>query len=197
MKRSALFYIHQLAGARFVETHGWELPASFGSGQQEVDQIIKSVGLVDLSHYLKFDLRTPPNQLSWRLGVNHYLLFVQPPFLPPAEAIDVTSVYASLRLVGPWSKDVLNKLTSLNLADAALPNLSCAQTNVAHVHTIVMREDIKELPAFHLLVGREYAEYFWDAIVHAGHEFQLCLFGLEALQALEPKREAVSNITLR
>jgi glycine cleavage system aminomethyltransferase T len=185
MKRSALFYLHRRAGARFVEHCGWELPASFASAEQEAAQICKSCGIADLSHYLKFDLKTQPAQPWWRLGAKHYLVIGESFLDPPSRATDVTSVYANLRLIGPRSKDVLCKLTSLNLSDAALPDLACAQANVAHVHGIVLRKDIRSIPAFHLLVDREYGESVWQAIVHAGYEFHLCPFGLEALQSLE------------
>jgi len=185
MKRSALFYLHRRARARFVEHQGWELPASFTSAEGEAAQIRASAGIADLSHYRKFDLKTQPVQSSWRLGANHYLIFGETLMDPPSGAIDVTSIYSNFRLCGPMSRDVLSKLTSLNLSDVALPNLACAQANVAHVHGIVLRKDIRSMPAFYLLVGREYAESAWQGIVHAGHEFHLCPFGLEALALLE------------
>lgn len=180
MKRSALFYLHQRAGARFVEHQGWELPASFLPSEQETEQVAKSAGLADLSHLLKFDLREAPPQRGWRLGANHYLMMGEPPLDPPPGAIDVSSGYTSLRLAGPRSSDVLGKLTSLNVSDVALPNLSCAQTSLAHAHAIVLHEDIGSILAFHLLVSREYGEAVWESIVHAGHEFHLCPFGLQA-----------------
>jgi glycine cleavage system aminomethyltransferase T len=184
MKRSALFYLHQRAGARFVEHQGWELPASFLPPEQEAEQVRKSAGLADLSYLLKFDLKKQPQQNGWRMGANHYLMMGEPPFDPPPGAIDVSSVYASFRLAGPRCCDVLNKLTSLNVSAIALPNLSCAQASVAHAHTIVLHQDVGSMPAFHLLVSRDYGESVWESIIHAGHEFHLCPIGLTALQQL-------------
>src|SRR5262245_13006465 len=106
MKHSALFHAHRRAGARFIEHFGWELPASFISPDHEVDQISKTVGVADLSYYLKFDLRKRPPQQCWQLGAKHYLIFGEPPLDPPLGAIDVTSVFTSLRLVGPRSRDL-------------------------------------------------------------------------------------------
>lgn len=184
MKRSALFDLHQRAGATFAQYQGWELPAFFVSPEQERSQVRESVGLADLSYLAKFDLKTETEEHWWSLGAGHYLAIGEPPLAPPSGATDVTSVYASFRLAGPRSKDVLSKLTSLNVADVALPNLSCAQADVAHVHTIALREDMGSSPAFHLLVSREYGESVWEAIVHAGNEFHLCPFGLNAVQLL-------------
>ena len=73
-------------------------------------------------------------------------------------------------------------LTSLNVA--ALRNLDCGQAAVAHVHAIVLREDFARLPAFHILVSREYGESVWEAILHSGHEFQAVPCGFEALAQL-------------
>lgn len=183
-KHSALFHLHQRTGARFVEHQGWELPAAFLEHEQEAAEVRRSVGIADLSHFLKFDLRKQPTEKGWRLGANHYLMMAEPPLDPPAGAIDVSSVYASFRLAGPQSRSVLGKLTSLNVSEVAFPNLSAAQASVAHAHAIVLREDIRSIPAFHLLVNRDYGEAVWESIVHAGHEFHLCPFGLAALQLL-------------
>jgi len=184
MKRSALYSEHGSAGATFGEYAGWELPAYFVSREREAAQIRKSVGLADLSHLSKFDLKSKPEQRSWCLGARHYLILGETSNQVTAEAIDVTSVYAVLRLAGPNSREVLRKLTSLNVSDTALSNFGCAQSTLAHIPAIFLREDIGTLPAFHLLIMRDYAVSAWKAMVHAGHEFGLCPSGLEALHSL-------------
>jgi glycine cleavage system aminomethyltransferase T len=185
MKRSALFHLHQRAGARFVEHQNWEVPAFFVDPEQEAADVRQSVGLADLSYLSKFDLQKEPQANGWWLGANHYWMIGEPPLDPPSGAIDISSVYTSLRLAGPKSRDVLRKLTSLNVSDLALPDLRGAQASVAHTHAVVLREDIGPIPAFHLLVSREYGESVWETIVHAGHEFHLSPFGLMALKSLE------------
>lgn len=148
-------------------------------------QVRQGVGLADVSHYLKLDSKTRLQKQCWKLAENHYLVIGEPPLDSFPGATNVTSVYANLRLAGPQSRELLRKLTSLNIEDSALPNLHCAQADVAHVHSIVLRQDLPRMPAFYLLMTREYAESFWEAIVHAGHEFRLCPFGLAALQMLQ------------
>jgi glycine cleavage system aminomethyltransferase T len=184
MKRSALHSEHSNAGATFGDYSGWELPAYFVSAQREAEQIRKSVGLADLSYLSKFDLNTKPEGLSWRLSATHYLILGQAASPVPAEAIDVTSVYAVLFLAGPKSREVLRKLSSLNFSETALPNFGCAQAGLAHIPTIFLREDTGRIPAFYLLVTRDYAESAWRALLHAGHEFRLCPSGIEALRSL-------------
>ena len=75
--------------------------------------------------------------------------------------------------------------TSLKLSDDALPDLSCGQSSLAHVRAIVLRKDASGMPAYHLLVSREYGESVWESILHAGTEFNLTPFGLQAQQLLK------------
>lgn len=104
---------------------------------------------------------------------------------PPVYMTEVTSVYAQFLLAGPRSRDILSKLSSLNLSETALPDLSCAQSSLAHVQAIILRKDLDRVPAYHLLVSREYGESVWGSVLHAGLEFRLSPFGLQAQHFLE------------
>jgi len=184
MKRSALFHLHKNQNAVFTDHQGWEVPAYFSPPEQEIVAVRKNAGLADVSYLLKFDLQHEPQHSGWRLGSKHYLMMGEQPLHPPFGAIDVSSVYTCLCLAGPRGRDVLNKLTSLNVSDVALPNRSCAQTSLAHTYTLVMRDDIGTILALRLLVSREFAESIWESIIHAGREFHLCSFGIKTLMSL-------------
>ena len=58
------------------------------------------------------------------------------------------------------------------------------EATLAHVRAIILRKDVEKVPAYHLLVSRDYGEGVWEAVVHAGDEFNLCPFGLEAQRLL-------------
>jgi len=105
--------------------------------------------------------------------------------LPAVYLTDVSSVYTQFLLAGPRSRDILRKLTSLNVSDRSLPDLACGQSSLAHVRAIVVRKDISGVSAYHLLVSREYGESVWDSVLHAGEEFKISLFGLQAQQLLK------------
>lgn len=113
---------------------------------------------------------------------------------PQAEAAHVRSVagladisqpnagiqpFACLLLAGPRARDVLAKSSSLNM-----PDVLRAQASVAHVHCTIEREDLPGIPAYRLLITRDYAESFWEAVLHAGHEFPLRPFGMRAVELL-------------
>ncbi len=192
IRQSPLFRAHERSGASFVDHHGWRVPSHFTDARQEAEQLAKAVVVVDATWVVKLDLKNAAPELSgaraWCLGRNHYLVTCDPSErdsvlkqLDSASAYvtDVTSVYAQFLLAGPRSRDLLRKLTSLNVG--TLANLACGQASVAHVAAKVLREDLAEVPAFHILVGREYGESVWEAILHAGHEFHILPAGLRAL----------------
>lgn len=188
VRQSPLFHRHEQAGASFVDHHGWQVPAYFTFAQKEAEQLSKSVAVGDLSWMVKLDVKghepKTPDGTAWCLGPEHYLVTCHPsaPPLDMPYVTDVTSVYAQFLLAGPRSRDVLRKLTSLNVT--TLANLACGQANVAHVHGRLLREDIGDIPAFQILASREYGESVWDAILHAGHEFHIVPFGLKAIEFL-------------
>ena len=97
---------------------------------------------------------------------------------------DVTSVYAALLLAGPKSRDVLQRLTALDVSDPVLPDRSCARSGLAHVRATVLRLDIGQTLAYRLLVGWEYGAYVWSAVMHAGEACGIVPFGLDALHRL-------------
>lgn len=209
LRQTSLFHEHERAGASFIEHHGWYIPAYFTRAQEEAQQLLKGAGLTDMSWMTKLDLKgyglktTPALSAgcAWCLGPQHYLITCKPPeresvirdlfsfpvpqdlsLPPPIYVTDMTSVYAQFLLAGPRSRDILRKLTSFNVY--ALENLACGQTNIAHVHSTVLRNDLGSVWAFHILVSREYGESVWEAVLHAGHEFQLTPFGLDALESI-------------
>jgi sarcosine oxidase, subunit alpha len=206
--------MHRESGATMVEHHGWLVASAFGAPADEATRTRESVGLADVSWMPKFNLqghglKTPPDLGAgaywWLIARLEYLVtcellaaqkamqrLQQMQFAEPEAAssasiyvTDVTSVYTHLLLAGPRSRNVLNKLTSLNLSDEARGNYTCAQASVAHVHAIVLRKDVHGTPAYHLLVGREYGESVWESVLHAGHEFHITPFGQEAQKMLE------------
>jgi len=184
LKQSALSHLHERLDATFTAQHGWRIPESFSSPEAEAARVRESAGLSDLSYRPKYDARVQPRDCWWRFSRDHYLVTGDPPLTEPQDATDVTSVYTNFLLAGPRSGDILGKLSSLNVSDEMLPNLACSQASVAHVHTIVLREDLGMIPAYHLLVSREYAESVWESITHAGAEFRIVPFGLKALELL-------------
>jgi sarcosine oxidase subunit alpha len=98
--------------------------------------------------------------------------------------VNVTSVLAAVRIIGPKTAAVLAGVTNLDLAPPYFPNLSCAQTMVAEIHGTIIRRDIGELLSYDLFFGRDYGDHMWESLIDAGQRHGLTPFGLEARHAL-------------
>jgi glycine cleavage system aminomethyltransferase T len=181
-RQSPLHHCHLEAHAQLKNFSGWQLPASYSEPSSELEQVRASAGISDASYLAKLDLRGPaldfpsPARL-WRLTPAHAL--VTSPrsidFIPSSFITDVTSLYSAILLAGPKSQDILHKLTTLNVSDAAMPDSSARQTRLAHVNAIILRGE-----GFLILNTRDVAEHVWEALLHAGAR----PFGMIAQQQL-------------
>ena len=134
----------------------------------------------------------PAHGLLAGLTVDEYLILTDAAELPKWAAVlgdsspdcvhwlDHTSGLAGVRLTGPRSDQLLSKLSELDTSPAAFPKLRCAQTKCAEIHGTLVRADFGPLPSYDLYFPREFGEYMWDAIFHAGEEFGVSAIGFEA-----------------
>ncbi len=98
---------------------------------------------------------------------------------------DVSSNFTAIQIVGPRSREMLRKLTALDLRPAQFPDLSCVQGSLAGIHALVLRADIQAHLAYQVYCGREFGAYMWDALLDAGQEFGARPFGLAAQRQLQ------------
>lgn len=94
---------------------------------------------------------------------------------------DRTHGQAMLLLVGPASREVLNRLCGLDLRPSAFPDLSAQISSVAKTRQIIIRLDVGDLPAFALIGASSLAAYLWETILVAGRDLGLQPVGQAAL----------------
>lgn len=102
--------------------------------------------------------------------------------------VDQTAGLAGLLVAGPMSRAVLGKLCALSLHPEAFPNGHVAQSSVAKVHAVIVRNDVAQVPAFELYVERPYALYVWESVLDAGREFDVAPIGWRARAMLRSER---------
>jgi aminomethyltransferase len=136
-----------------------------------------------------------------RLTADHALLVLRPrrvsprtsPLEPEVGAhghmvylTDVTSALAGITLVGPEAPHVISKLSSLDVS--VLPDPGCTEGGLAGVQFALVRSDAvvrgRRVASFDLYFARGYAEYLWDALSEAGHEFGIAPLGTTACGSL-------------
>ncbi len=110
-----------------------------------------------------------------------------------AHLLNVTSGFCGIRVAGPSARAILAALTALDVSPQTWPDLTCAQTGLAHVHAILLRRDLTGLPAFEAYAARNYGAYLWEAFLDAGRNRGLAPCGLEAERLLASRtREKAS-----
>ena len=97
---------------------------------------------------------------------------------------DITSVYSAFQIAGPNAVALLQKFTSLDLRPARFPEGACAQTAIAKVRAVILHDTIAALPAYWIILTRDYAEFVWESLLHAGISLGLTPFGNDALEML-------------
>ncbi len=173
-RQSGLHRCHLEAHAQLKTFSGWQLPAWYTNPSSELEQVRSSVGISDASYLSKLDLRgkaaefSPPARL-WKLTRAHALVTspLPIPFVESSFVTDVTSIYSAILLAGPKSREVLRKLTTLNVSDGAMPEGAARQTRLAHVNATILRSE-----GWVILNTRDVAEYVWQTLLQVGaHPF--------------------------
>ena len=96
-----------------------------------------------------------------------------------------TSVKTGIWVVGPHSHGVLAKLIELDLDPRVFGPGRCAQGRGAEVHLLVVRADLGDLLGYQLFVTRDFGEYLWEAVLHAGRREGVGPIGYQALEKLD------------
>jgi len=97
---------------------------------------------------------------------------------------DVASVLAGLYVVGPKGRQLLQKLTELNVNAENFPNLTVTHSPLRHVPSVILRFDLGETAGYQIYFERAYSEYMWDAMFSAGKEFDIIPVGSSCLEIL-------------
>jgi glycine cleavage system aminomethyltransferase T len=160
--RSSLERAQRDAGATFAERGGWLVPTSLPDEQRHLER----VGIVDLSHLTKLEVRPAgapvvAERVVWYpLSARRALCFCHVPELADVRArlegrlvVDVTAALGIMALVGPEAQALLGRLTHLH----HLP----AGGDVAHVTAHVLEQP----PGYWLVFPQELGHYLWEVAV--------------------------------
>jgi 4-methylaminobutanoate oxidase (formaldehyde-forming) len=101
-----------------------------------------------------------------------------------AVAVDVSSAYAVLGLMGPRSRELLATLSDTDLASAAFPFATSRIIDVGYARVRASRITYVGELGYELYIPTEFAQSVYDVIVAAGPAFGLQLAGYHALNSL-------------
>jgi len=105
-----------------------------------------------------------------------------------AVAVDVSSAYAVLALMGPHSRELLATLTDADLSTAAWPFATSQIIDLGYARVRASRITYVGELGYELYIPTEFAQSVFDLIVSAGAPFGLRLAGYHALNSLRMEK---------
>ncbi len=107
-----------------------------------------------------------------------------PPQNPRGFPMPRDETHAWLAVTGAHAAAMFAKLCGVDLRAPAFPQGRVAQTSIARLNGVIVRDDRGGDPFFHLLADCASAEYLWDCLLDAMAEFDGRPVGLTALRGL-------------
>lgn len=174
------------AGARFEARDGWLVAVAY-------DRPPAPTGWADMSHLGKLEVHGASEETDdarWcALTPRRSLVIAEPPVARElrerlgARAVDVTTAYAALVIVGPGAREVLARQCALDLRPAATPVGVCRPGSVARTPALVLKEAEER---FLVLFGAALGEYMWTVLADAAEHLGGEPLGVDALAREAP-----------
>ncbi len=177
---------HLAAGATLVDHEGWRL-ASYPDADADL-------WITDLSHMGKLDVRGTAEELDkltgglepgharnddgvWTLRLTAIHGYVLCPFGRVAElrqrigaaAVDVSCAMAAVEVGGEQWREVWMRSSGSDVRESKFPANRCMGGSVMRCPSITLNAGDHIV----MLIGWEFGEYFWEAILDAGVNFDL------------------------
>jgi len=165
------------AGARFEARDGWLVAVSY-------DRPPAATGWADMSHLGKLEVDGPPEPDWHAISPRRSLVIAQAPVARElrerlgARAVDVTTAYAALAIVGPDAREVLARQCALDLRPHVTPVGALRPGSVARTPAFVLREAEER---YLVLFGAALGEYMWTVLADAAEHLGGGPIGADAL----------------
>jgi 4-methylaminobutanoate oxidase (formaldehyde-forming) len=96
----------------------------------------------------------------------------------------VTSGYTLLNIQGPKSRELLRRLTTVDISNEAFPYMTAQEIDIKYALVQVMRVTYEGELGYELYIPTEFSAHVYDAVVEAGHDLGLKHAGFQALNTL-------------
>jgi len=105
--------------------------------------------------------------------------------------VNVTAGIAAVNLAGPNARDILSKITSVDLSPISFPYMACREGTVADVPAIFLRVGFVGETGWEIHFPAEYGEFLWDVLLDTGKDFNLKPFGVETQRLLRLEKKHI------
>ena len=187
------------AGARFAERDGWRVAIDYGDPEGELAARRQGVAIADRSALGKLELQGDPERIQgtvdrvgldagfvWRSSPDRALVVCEPAARGGLIAdldrdgttlVDLSAGLAAIELSGPFARDLLERLTALDVRPEGFPVGEVRAGAVARVSAVLARVDED---AYLLLVSSPQAPDAWEMALDVGAGLGLRPVGEEA-----------------
>jgi sarcosine oxidase subunit alpha len=100
------------------------------------------------------------------------------------EIANVTGALAAVNVAGPRARELMGRLTRLDMSNDAFAYLDAKRAAVAGVHCLLLRIGFVGELGYELHFASPYGEYLWDTILERGADLGVLPFGLEPQRVL-------------
>jgi sarcosine oxidase subunit alpha len=97
---------------------------------------------------------------------------------------DITGALTAVNVAGPRARELMGRLTDLDVSNEALSYLDARQGKVAGVPSLLLRIGFVGELGYELHFPSPYGEYVWDTILERGEDLGIRPFGLEPQRIL-------------
>lgn len=112
-------------------------------------------------------------EASWQLSTGRMCYH-----MPRAES------YCWFAITGECATEMLAKVCGVDLRIDRFDDGRIAQTSLARINAVIVRNDLGPTPVFYVLADSASADYLWPCLVDAMQEFKGGIVGLAALRTL-------------
>lgn len=107
------------------------------------------------------------------------------------QVLNVTSALATVNVAGPLSRELVTRLSDLDVSPEGLPYLMSAKGEVAGVPSLILRIGFVGELGYEIHFPSAYGEHMWDAIMEVGRDLGIVPFGLEAQRILRLEKQHI------
>jgi sarcosine oxidase subunit alpha len=100
------------------------------------------------------------------------------------EIVNLTGALAAVNVAGPRARELMGRLTDLDVSNEALAYLDAKQGRVAGIPSLVLRIGFVGELGYEIHFASPYGEYLWDTVLRRGEDLGIRPFGLEPQRIL-------------
>jgi sarcosine oxidase, subunit alpha len=100
------------------------------------------------------------------------------------EIVNVTGALAAVNVAGPRARELMSRLTDLDVSNEAISYLDTARGQVLGVPALILRIGFVGELGYEIHFPSPFGEHIWDAILERGGDLDIAPFGLEPQRIL-------------